>query len=93
MCGMLVWAVFIAMDKKYDKQAAEEALRNEQPVSKEDKFKFSDIFKVLGNKHYILISLLCVFFYACIISFRRFATSISFPALVLKVTLPRLWWQ
>jgi MFS family permease len=76
---MLVWAVFIAMDKKYDKQAAEEALRNEQPVSKEDKFKFSDIFKVLGNKHYILISLLCVFFYACIISFRRFATSIIIP--------------
>ena len=79
ICGMFVWAVFIAMDKKYDRQAAEEALRNKQPVSKEDKFKFSDIFKVLGNKHYILISLLCVFFYACIISFRRFATSIIIP--------------
>ena len=35
--------------------------------------------KILGNKHFILVSLLCVFFYCCIISFRRFATSIIIP--------------
>lgn len=79
MCGLIVWAVFLAFDKKLDNQTAEEALRNAEPVKKEDKFKFSDIFKVLGNRHFILISLLCVFFYACIISFRRFATSIIIP--------------
>ncbi|HOT54979.1 MAG TPA: MFS transporter [Bacteroidales bacterium] len=79
LCGMVVWGVFLAFDKKLDTQTAAEALKNSQPVSKEDKFKFSDIFKILGNKHYILISLLCVFFYACIISFRRFATSIIIP--------------
>ncbi len=79
LCGMIVWGIFLAFDKKLDTQTAEEALRNAQPVAKEDKFKFSDIFKILGNKHYILISLLCVFFYACIISFRRFATSIIIP--------------
>ena len=58
LCGMIVWGIFLAFDKKLDTQTAEEALRNAQPVAKEDKFKFSDIFKILGNKHYILISLL-----------------------------------
>lgn len=79
LCGLLVWVVFLLFDKKYDTQAAEEALRNAEPAKKEDKFKFMDIFRVLGNKHFILVSLLCVFFYCCIISFRRFATSIIIP--------------
>ncbi len=79
LCGLVVWSIFLAFDKKLDNQIETEALKNAQPASKEDKFRFSDVFKVLGNKHYILISLLCVFFYACIISFRRFATSIIMP--------------
>ncbi|NCC45383.1 MAG: MFS transporter, partial [Clostridia bacterium] len=76
---LIVWAVFLLFDRSLDSQTAAEALRNNETVKKEDKFRFSDIFRVLGNKHYILISLLCVFFYACIISFRRFATSIIIP--------------
>jgi MFS family permease len=79
LCGLIVWAVFLIFDRNLDSQTAAEALRNKETVKKEDKFRFSDIFRVLGNKHYILISLLCVFFYACIISFRRFATSIIIP--------------
>jgi len=79
LCGLIVWAVFLLFDRSLDSQTAAEALRNNETVKKEDKFRFSDIFRVLGNKHYILISLLCVFFYACIISFRRFATSIIIP--------------
>lgn len=79
LCGLIVWAVFLLFDRTLDSQTAAEALRNNETVKKEDKFRFSDIFRVLGNKHYILISLLCVFFYACIISFRRFATSIIIP--------------
>ena len=79
LCGLIVWAVFLLFDRSLDTQTAAEALRNNETVKKEDKFRFSDIFRVLGNKHYILISLLCVFFYACIISFRRFATSIIIP--------------
>ncbi|MCK9625108.1 MAG: MFS transporter [Bacteroidales bacterium] len=77
--GVGVWSIFLFMDSKLDKQTADEALRNNEAKKVEEKFKFSDIFKVLGNKHYILISLLCVFFYCCIISFRRFATSIIIP--------------
>ena len=77
--AVVVWSVFIFMDSKLDRQTAEEAKKNDVKVEKDDKFRFSDIFKILGDKHFILISLLCVFFYCCIISFRRFATTIIIP--------------
>jgi len=77
--AVVVWSIFLFMDSKLDKQTAEEARKNKEPIEKEDKFRFSDIFKVLSDKHFILISLLCVFFYCCIISFRRFATTIIIP--------------
>lgn len=79
MIAVLLWTMFVLTDRTYDRQTAAEAKRNSVKTVKDDKFKFSDIFKILGNKHFILISLLCVFFYACIISFRRFATTIIIP--------------
>lgn len=74
--GAIVWSVFITLDNRLDRQT--HAIENKE-IRNEDKFKFSDIFKVLSNKHFILISLLCVFFYCCIISFKKFATSILIP--------------
>lgn len=76
LLGTVVWAIFVAMDAKFDKQ---EGTSDKVETAEEDKFKFSDIFKILGNKHYLLISLLCVFFYCCIISFKKFATAILIP--------------
>lgn len=80
--GIILWSVFITMDHKFDKQTGE---TDKVVTGEEDKFKFSDIFKILTNKHYILISLLCVFFYCCIISFKKFATSIIIPRFDLEV--------
>ena len=80
--GIVLWSVFITMDSKYDKQTGE---TDTKEVGEEDKFRFSDIFKILGNKHYILISLLCVFFYCCVISFKKFATAIIIPRFGLDV--------
>jgi len=80
MCVALVlWSMFVFMDSKYDRQNAEEDRKNDVVKEKDEKFKFSDILRILGNKQFILISLLCVFFYCCIISFRRFATTIIIP--------------
>lgn len=84
--GVIVWSVFITMDAKLDKQTGEEDKRE---ITDEDKFKFSDIFKILTNKHYILISLLCVFFYCCIISFKKFATSILIPRFDIDVEIAK----
>ncbi|MBR6541381.1 MAG: MFS transporter [Bacteroidales bacterium] len=76
LVGSIVWAVFVAMDAKFDKQTG---TTDKVETAEEDKFKFSDIFRVLANRHFILISLLCVFFYCCIISFKKFATAILIP--------------
>lgn len=77
LVGAVLWAFFVAMDARFDKNAGIAVQKGE--VRKEDKFVFSDILKVLTNKRFILISLLCVFFYCCIISFKKFGTSIVIP--------------
>ena len=75
--GAILWAIFVAMDAKYDRQEGIVSQRGE--VKEEDKFKFSDILKVLSNPRFIMIALLCVFFYCCVISFKKFGTSIIIP--------------
>lgn len=77
LVGVLLWAVFVAMDARFDKRNGISTKRGE--VKEEDKFKFSDIIKVLTNRRFIMIALLCVFFYCCIISFKKFGTSILIP--------------
>ncbi len=77
MAGAILWAIFVAMDAKFDKDAGIVNAKGE--VKEEDKFRFSDIVKLLTNKRFILIALLCVFFYCCIISFKKFGTSIVIP--------------
>ncbi len=76
LVGCMVWAIFVAMDARFD---AKSGTTDRKETSEEDKFKFSDIFKVLGNKYFIMSALLCVFFYCSIISFKKFATAILIP--------------
>lgn len=74
--GMVLWAVFVAMDAKFDSRAG---LKDTVETAEEDKFRFSDVVKLLKNKQFIVIALLCVFFYSSIISFKKFATAILIP--------------
>ena len=75
--GVLLWGVFVAMDARFDMRNGIASSRGK--VKDEDRFRFSDIFRVLGNPRFIMTALLCVFFYCCIISFKKFATSIVIP--------------
>ena len=75
--GVLLWGIFVAMDARFDK--ARGITFGRGAVREEDKFKISDLGKLLTNGRFILISLLCVFFYCCIISFKKFGTSIVIP--------------
>lgn len=76
LLGTVLWAVFVMMDARFD---AQNGLTDRKERKEEDEFKFSDIFKVMSNKHFIMSALLCVFFYCSIISFKKFATSILIP--------------
>jgi MFS family permease len=70
--GLILWAVFVALDaKRFPRKGAKTA--------KEDSFRFSDVFKVLGNKNFWLLGLLCVLFYSSIIAFKKFAGAILIP--------------
>ena len=74
--GTVLWAIFVAMDAKFDKQTGE---RDTVETAEEDKFKFSDIWKVLSNPRFLMIAILCVTFYCCVIRFKKFGVSILLP--------------
>lgn len=76
LVGMVLWAIFVAMDARFDRQAG---LKDTVETAEEDKFRFSDVVKLLKNRHFIVIALLCVFFYSSVVSFKKFASSILIP--------------
>ena len=81
--ALVLWGLFVAMDYGADRRGAAAgaaaAGASEAGSSAEDRFRFRDVLKVVTDRHFILISLLCVFFYCCVVSFRKFATAILMP--------------
>ena len=71
--GVILWAVFVAMDARFDKSAG---TSDKVETAEEDKFKFSDIWKILSNPRFLMIAILCVTFYCCVIRFKKFGVSI-----------------
>lgn len=74
--GAILWAVFVAMDAKFDKETGES---DKVETTEEDKFRISDIWKVLSNPRFLMIAVLCVTFYCCVIRFKKFGVSILLP--------------
>ncbi len=69
--GCILWAVFVALDAK--------RFPSGRTGDKSEGFRLADVGKILTNKRFILISLLCVFFYSSIIAFKKFAGAILVP--------------
>lgn len=67
--GLLSFLVFIVMDKKLDKEIAE----NEEP---EEPFRFADIFDIINIKGFWYIAILCVLFYSAVFPFLKFAPNL-----------------
>ena len=74
--GVILWAIFVAMDAKFDKETGD---TDKVQTAEEDKFRFSDIWKVLSNPRFLMIAILCVTFYCCVIRFKKFGVSILLP--------------
>jgi nitrate/nitrite transporter NarK len=74
--GTILWAVFVAMDAKFDRETGES---DKVETAEEDKFRISDIWKVLSNPRFLMIAILCVTFYCCVIRFKKFGVSILLP--------------
>ncbi|MBQ4299313.1 MAG: MFS transporter, partial [Bacteroidales bacterium] len=90
--GLILWAVFVAIDSKAAEapsgafartglrsNAEEGASAAEAKGGDDDKFVLKDVLKVLGNKNFWLLGLLCVLFYSAIIAFKKFAGAILVP--------------
>lgn len=76
MFGCLMWAVFVALDSRSDKFLVS---GDREESSGGDQFRFGDVVKLLGNKQFLMIAFLCVFFYSSIVSFKKFAGAILIP--------------
>ena len=71
LLGCVLWGVFVALDAK--------RFPSGRTGDKSEGFRLSDVGRILTNKRFILISLLCVFFYSSIIAFKKFAGAILVP--------------
>lgn len=74
MLGCLLWAVFVALDARSFPKGNSSAEGGDSSP-----FRLSDVAGLLGNRRFIYISLLCVFFYSSIIAFKKFAGAILIP--------------
>lgn len=68
--GLISFCIFCVVDKKMDESIGEENVDNE------DTFQVKDIFSIMTNKAFWLLSLLCVLFYSAVFPFLKFATSL-----------------
>ena len=74
--GAILWAVFVGLDARFDRQTGE---TDKVETTEEDKFRISDIWKVLSNPRFLMIAVLCVTFYCTVIRFKKFGVSILLP--------------
>lgn len=76
LAGAAVWAIFVALDSRYDKSMG--IVRTKGEVLEEDKFRFKD-FRHIFNPRFLMIGILCVSFYCCVSSFKKFGTAVVIP--------------
>ena len=85
--GLILWAVFVAMDARFDKEAG---TTDKVKTAEEDKFRFSDIWKILSNPRFLMIAILCVTFYCCVIRFKKFGSDILIPLFGVEMNISSL---
>lgn len=68
--GLLVFLLFTFMDKKLDREETQAG------ISKDDEFKFSDVFDIAKTKAFWYIAILCVLFYSAVFPFIKFVTNL-----------------
>lgn len=83
--GLIMFVVYIMFDVKLDKQMKEGA---EGSKEEEEQFKFSDFVKLITNKSFLLISLLCVAFYSAVFPFIQYAADLLVNKYGFSLSLP-----
>ncbi len=73
--GLISFLVYTFMDRKLDKSIAEEAEKN-NVTDNEESFSVKDIFRIITNRGWWYIALLCVLFYSAVFPFLKYATDL-----------------
>jgi len=71
--GFIAFFIYVVMDRKLDTSEAAGAAEETNP---EEEFKISDIGKILGNRGWWYIAILCVLFYSAVFPFLKYATDL-----------------
>lgn len=69
--GFVAFFIYVAMDKKLDASVAQNG-----NTEAEEAFKLSDLGKIITNKGFWLIAILCVLFYSSVFPFIKYATDL-----------------
>jgi predicted MFS family arabinose efflux permease len=72
---MISFFIYAVMDKKLDKSIAAEADRS-GIVDEEESFRVADILKIVTNKGWWYIAILCVLFYSSVFPFLKYASDL-----------------
>jgi MFS family permease len=70
--GLTFFFIYLFFDKKFSKKS------EEVKMADEEKFRISDIFKIIQNKSFIYICLLCVIFYSAVFPFLSYCPDLLF---------------
>ena len=81
--GLLCYAIFCVMDKKFDKQLGAEAAQGES----EEEFKLADVKNIFTSKLFWIVAMLCVLYYSAIFPFQKFAANMLQSNLGLSATM------
>ena len=69
LSALLVFLIYMMFDLKLDKQVKQEGL-----LATSDEFRISDITKLLTNRSFIYVTLLCLTFYSAVFPFLSFSS-------------------
>jgi predicted MFS family arabinose efflux permease len=70
--GLISFVVYTFMDRKLE----ESENQSTEPSGDEESFKVSDIFKIITNKGWWYIAILCVLFYSAVFPFLKYAADL-----------------
>jgi len=82
--SLLMFVIYLFFDIKLDKQIGASA----QEGGEDEDFKFSDLIKLMTNKSFVFIALLCVSFYAAVFPFIQYAPDLLVNKFGFSYALP-----
>jgi len=81
--GLLMFLIYIMFDVKLDRQT-----KGTESDEADESFRFSDLVKLITNKSFILIALLCVTFYSAVFPFMQYAPDLLIHKFKFTYDLP-----